>query len=225
MPRWLIDEIFADIPECHGYLPLSIAFSQFLAVECDEDPLDRERLRENLNTASAPQELQRWFVRLLQSGELRSASRPQGGGAVTPMPPTHWQADSLTERFMTSLYARQAPFDPRASTDSWIFVREDDYIKVWEKRKAEYLEMSTKPARRSRKRVQAEAGPQRSDTLLIDVKDVESLVGMSRSYIYRLIDEKRFPGQIKFGTRSLWRREAIEAWVAEIPSDSRSDSE
>lgn len=118
MARWLIHDLFADIPECDGYLPLSVAFGQSLAVECDQDPLEREELRSDLLQSSPAQELMRFFLRLLQSGQLRSATRPIGGGPVASMPPNHWQADQPQERFLSSRYCRADPFRFDAEPDS-----------------------------------------------------------------------------------------------------------
>lgn len=45
---------------------------------------------------------------------------------------------------------------------------------------------------------------------------VEQEVGLKRSAIYALINEKRFPPQIKISRRvSRWSESAVKAWVAE----------
>ena len=45
------------------------------------------------------------------------------------------------------------------------------------------------------------------------LSDVESLVGLSRSTIYWLIAERRFPAQIRVGPRAVrWRAADILAW-------------
>ena len=45
-------------------------------------------------------------------------------------------------------------------------------------------------------------------------KEVEAIVGLSRSSIYELIARKQFPAPIKLGLRSVgWLRHEVVAWV------------
>ena len=45
-------------------------------------------------------------------------------------------------------------------------------------------------------------------------KDVEAVVGLSRSTIYHLISEGLFPAPIKLGKRAVgWKVSDIETWV------------
>lgn len=50
---------------------------------------------------------------------------------------------------------------------------------------------------------------------------VQALTGLSRSTIYRLMAEGKFPTQIKLGERAIgWRREALEAWLESRPTSN-----
>jgi len=54
--------------------------------------------------------------------------------------------------------------------------------------------------------------PFRSGTL-IRLADVCELLGMSRSTVYKLLSEGRFPEPVRVGVRSVrWRVDAVEAW-------------
>ena len=45
-------------------------------------------------------------------------------------------------------------------------------------------------------------------------KEVEAIVGLSRSSIYELIARKQFPAPIKLGLRSVgWLRHEVVAWL------------
>lgn len=217
MPNWIVHEVFASIPECANHVPLSVVFAQLVAVECDIDPFDRISLEAELDAPSCAQQVSRWLVRCLQSGSVRSSSRPLGGGPLTSVPANHWQADVLAARFMSSQYARSAPYDPSVQADSWLFIPEEDFSKLWEELRTRVLGSAEKPAEKSkapspeRPRVTSEAGG-----LLVGLPVVELMVGLRRSTIYKLMAEERFPAQVKVGGRSLWRRELIEQWVATV---------
>lgn len=45
-------------------------------------------------------------------------------------------------------------------------------------------------------------------------KDVESMIGLSRSTIYKLISQGTFPKAIRLGPRAVgWRLSDIEIWI------------
>jgi len=45
-------------------------------------------------------------------------------------------------------------------------------------------------------------------------KDVEAMIGLSRSTIYKLISEDMFPKPIKLGPRAVgWRLSDVEIWL------------
>jgi prophage regulatory protein len=48
------------------------------------------------------------------------------------------------------------------------------------------------------------------------IKDVVAMLSISRSSIYRMVQEGKFPKQIKLTERTaVWKLSAINAWVAE----------
>lgn len=45
-------------------------------------------------------------------------------------------------------------------------------------------------------------------------KEVEAMIGLSRSTIYKLISQEIFPKPVQLGTRAVgWRLSDIEAWL------------
>lgn len=51
---------------------------------------------------------------------------------------------------------------------------------------------------------------------LLRLYDVKDHTGLSKSEIYRLMGEDRFPKSVPLGKRSVaWRSDEIDAWVAE----------
>ena len=55
------------------------------------------------------------------------------------------------------------------------------------------------------------------------LENVKSKTGLSRSTIYRLMDEGRFPHQINLGYRAVaWLESEVDNWLDEKISSSRS---
>ncbi|MXO92575.1 AlpA family phage regulatory protein [Erythrobacter arachoides] len=50
---------------------------------------------------------------------------------------------------------------------------------------------------------------------LISIEAVCEMTGMATSTIYKRIDDDGFPQQIKLGSRSLWDKEEVAAWLRE----------
>jgi len=66
--------------------------------------------------------------------------------------------------------------------------------------------------------------PRRYPGSLLRLKDVSTMLGMSRSTIYRAISEGLFPKPVNVGERSVrWRLDALEAWRDSL-QQSRSAS-
>ena len=56
----------------------------------------------------------------------------------------------------------------------------------------------------------------------IRIKELSAMLGISRSSIYRLVQENKFPKQIKLTDRtSVWRLSVINHWVAEKENNSK----
>ena len=60
----------------------------------------------------------------------------------------------------------------------------------------------------------APAEPQPFRDALIRLSDVETVAGLRRSHVYKLIADGEFPRPIKIGTASRWSVQEIQAWVA-----------
>jgi prophage regulatory protein len=57
---------------------------------------------------------------------------------------------------------------------------------------------------------------------LIRRKDVQAITGLSRSAIYQLIQEGKFPASIRLSARAVaWPQSAIDAWITERIKSSR----
>ena len=53
---------------------------------------------------------------------------------------------------------------------------------------------------------------------LLRLKEVEQMVGLSRTSIYRLMDRGDFPHPVRVGPRAVrWRLEDLEHWRSERP--------
>lgn len=212
--QWMTDNLFASVPEVGGHVPLVIAFSQFVAVECDQDPLDRDLLYEDLSCASCAQQVMRWLLRLLQAGELRGSSRPLGGGNLSAIPATHWQADEVRKRFHKGQYSRAHPFVPEAEADSWIFLDEKDLTRLWRERAEERI---VRKVPKARKRSEAPrpgwALVASGDPRLLGIRDVERMVGFRRTKIYAMAKTGDFPSSTRIGGRALWSSEELKAWI------------
>ncbi len=56
----------------------------------------------------------------------------------------------------------------------------------------------------------------RQDAKLLDVQSVAELLGgCSTRHVYRLADSGRMPAVIKLGALVRWRRDDIDAWIAD----------
>ena len=62
-----------------------------------------------------------------------------------------------------------------------------------------------------------------NSTRILRLQNVKSRTGLSRSTIYALIKETRFPKNISLGARSVgWLESEIEAWIKDRVNDSRN---
>ncbi len=60
----------------------------------------------------------------------------------------------------------------------------------------------------------AERGQLRSESALMDVKQVASLLGCSQRHIYRLCNAKQMPQPIHLRSLVRWNRPQLEEWIA-----------
>jgi prophage regulatory protein len=57
---------------------------------------------------------------------------------------------------------------------------------------------------------------------LLSFKDVSSRTSLSRSTIYRLLDEETFPKPIYLGTRRAFIESEVTAWIEDRIAESRA---
>lgn len=51
------------------------------------------------------------------------------------------------------------------------------------------------------------------DEQFIDMKFITQLTGLTDKWFYKLIQEGKFPKQIKFGRSSRWLKSDVESWL------------
>ncbi|PMS29026.1 hypothetical protein C0Z16_20840 [Paraburkholderia rhynchosiae] len=50
---------------------------------------------------------------------------------------------------------------------------------------------------------------------IVKLQEVQTITGLSRSVIYRLLAQGAFPAQVDTGARmTAWKRSAVQEWVA-----------
>lgn len=61
-----------------------------------------------------------------------------------------------------------------------------------------------------------------TETLLVDMKFITHLTGLTDKWFYKLIQEGLFPRPIKLGRSSRWLQSEVEAWLQQRIAESRS---
>lgn len=59
------------------------------------------------------------------------------------------------------------------------------------------------------------------DELLVDMRFITKLTGMTDKCFYKLIKDGLFPKPIKLGCSSRWRQSEVELWLQQRIADSR----
>lgn len=54
---------------------------------------------------------------------------------------------------------------------------------------------------------------EKSEALLLSVKEAAEFIGISRSLFYELHAEGKVPAPVRLGRRVLWRRDELKDWV------------
>jgi prophage regulatory protein len=54
----------------------------------------------------------------------------------------------------------------------------------------------------------------------IRLQDVEDIIGLKRSQIYKMISEGAFPRHLKIGCASRWSLRAVKAWMDQQVSEA-----
>ena len=54
------------------------------------------------------------------------------------------------------------------------------------------------------------------EKLLLSIKDVQGILSIGKTTIYKMVKDEKFPKPIKVNGRSLWRKSDIENWVKNL---------
>jgi prophage regulatory protein len=161
----------------------------------------------------------------LARGIVRAWARPIGGGEPVELKPGLWELDRFDHRFAASAMDPRHPFDLHADPTSWIFVDMDGWNALVEASLADHVRRPKTRTLRLGPGAPVEAGATEAVTARADDADDDRLVrlpevkrrtGMSRSTIYRRMDEGRFPQTVPMeGNIAAWREREIAEWVAD----------
>lgn len=164
------------------------------------------------------------FETPLQSGGFIAFARAIGGGPVTIIPPEHWEIDNALPRYALSAYAYEQPFETNAKPTHWIFLDKSVEAQIYELHVDNHLPVSRNETAdlRTTTIIDGLTPPAVStdvETLaeyrFIRLPEVELLVGLKKSEIFRRMGEDRFPSSepIGGGRAKGWRASAIRAWL------------
>ncbi len=59
---------------------------------------------------------------------------------------------------------------------------------------------------------------------LLDIKAITELTTLSKSTIYRLIDQDAFPVPTKVKGRNVWSSEQVDEWMKKLTKESKHDT-
>lgn len=164
---------------------------------------------------------------LLARGDIRSSTRPIGGGEPAPMRLTLWELDDFRARFAMSALNMAAPFDGDAPVTHWIFVDLADWNRVVEMSLGiepggaaapDAAEPSRRPPLQGSARGQPVGkgppdGPVETDRL-IRLSEVMTRTSLSKPTVYRYMAAGRFPDQILLpGRIAVWREREVANWI------------
>lgn len=170
-------------------------------------------------------------------GRLTSFMRPLGGGEVQPVQSEWWEIDEPLPRFATGAFDPERWAEPDARPTHRILVGAESFdrwlaaLPELGTLTARQIEMVTEPKLRAARAVSRQAQPaveradeqapsDRSDLAgvgppLISIEAVCKMTGMATSTVYKRIDDDGFPQQVKLGSRSLWYKDEVAAWLRE----------
>ncbi|WP_218033271.1 helix-turn-helix transcriptional regulator [Novosphingobium sediminis] len=231
-----------DVPSLRR-ITLTTAFARLIQVtpgfqphelieifEAPEDQGENDLAREMVRLTGT--QLAREFLR----GGIATFARPLGGGEIIEIPAAHWEIDDALPRFATGAYATNDWANAGAVPTHRIFVDEHQYDR-WlvatppdghlSKRECEvafdpYLRTARAiVARAANQDVTASvsiepaqpAAPAGTGPELLLIAEVSSLVALRPSTIYKKLQEGDFPQQIKLGSRAVWSKPEVLAWV------------
>ncbi len=188
----------------HGYAPEEVAAALGGDAEVGRSVLQNVRFGARL------------LGELIAAERLNTFARPFGAGRPERIPAGDWELDDFTDRFARSAMNPKRPFDSDAEPTHWIFVDLEGFNTLVEESCAD-LQPVERAARIIRRIAPEEHLPPATGTSSDDhvrLPEVMRRTGMSRSTIYRRIEQGRFPSQIDMdGNISAWREGEIACWL------------
>ncbi len=190
-----------------------------------------------------------WMVDAFVSGQIDTFARPIGGGTIVQLPSDAWEIDDFLSRFATGTinleHWAQAGADPthRILIDEQQFLNWMRALQRPEHLSKEQIERIADPsyvaptdagdATRQEPNHDMTDGellrnlpltatdlPAGVGPKLLSLKEVEAKIGLKKSTIYNWIEDDKFPSPLALGSRSLWREDEIDQWIAEQPRRS-----
>ena len=188
----------------HGLNPEEVAAA--LDGEVGDDPTAVSKVRHAA----------RLIGELIAAGDMRTFARPFGGGSPERVPASDWELDDFRPRFARSALNPKAPFAPDAEPTHWIFVELEGFNRIVEASCADVVPTPRSAGgRSSAAAVAREPSVALTEDRHVRMPEVERRTGMSRSTIYRRIEQGRFPRQIPMdGNIASWWESEVAEWLA-----------
>ena len=182
----------------------------------------------------------------LINGHIATFARPIHGGEVIPVPAGHWEIDDPLPRVATGAFNlehwadQSAPLTHRlfldsAAFDRWLAVQEP-YGPLTDSQIDEILDPRLRASRNAardlvRSHVEEHSMPaeprntQESSGIgpeMLTIADVCKLTTLSKSTIYQLVKDEKFPLHFKLGANSRWWKSEVLAWITERARNGRN---
>lgn len=219
---YLLDEP----PTSTGRALLSRAFAHWCAVSYGHSAEEIASAFERTDVPDASVVKQvgvaaRLIGELIAAGRLRTFARPFGGGSPEPIPPSAWELDDFRPRMARSAIDPRQPFNPAASPTHWLFADLDDFNDILSQNWPElaehlpYTGAADRAPHAFAPPAQGAAVVREGDDRLVRLPELLKRTGMSRSTIYRRIEQGRFPKSLPIdGNIAAWREGDLAAWLA-----------
>lgn len=158
-----------------------------------------------------------WLGETFAGGKIQTYCREFGGGAPQRLPATVWELDEFDRRFATSALDPSKPFEAEVGPTHWIFIDEEGLDRLMRPVEPVPIQLADPDSRRraddrtAGNHVPAVAGPDR----YVRMPELQTRTGLSRSTIYRRIEDGRFPDKVPMeGNVSVWRESELAEWLA-----------
>lgn len=155
----------------------------------------------------------------LAQGVIDSWTRPMGGGDPARLKASAWELDDFNLRFATSGCDPQRLFDSDVPPTHWIFLD----LEMWNtfiEKVTGFTPSRVVPARpsppASALAAVSPSSREGNEDRLIRLDEVKRRTGLSRSTIYRRMENGLFPRTVPMtGSVAAWREHEVDDWVAD----------